>query len=145
MAAHQAPLSLGFSRQEYWSGLPFPSPPPPPCCIAEAITTEDEMARWHHQLDAHEFGWTLGVGDGQGGLACCDSWDHKASDTTERLNWTELKWSLVMIICDNIIFFKKNSTCNAILNSWKKEYTNYQQLDKYLLSMNPKTLGSKYS
>ena len=53
--------------------------------------TEDEMAGWHHQLDGHEFEWTPGVGDGQGGLACCDSWGHKESDTTERLNWTELK------------------------------------------------------
>ena len=57
----------------------------------EKGTTEDEMAGWHHRLDAHEFGWTLGVGDGQGGLACCDSWGHKESDTTEQLNWTELK------------------------------------------------------
>ena len=48
--------------------------------------TEDEMAGWHHRLDGYEFGWTLGVGDGQGGLACCDSWGHKESDTTERLN-----------------------------------------------------------
>ena len=55
----------------------------------EKETTEDEMAGWHHRLDAHEFGWTPGVGDGQGGLACCDSWSRKASDTTERLNWTE--------------------------------------------------------
>ena len=47
--------------------------------------TEDEMAGWHHQLDAHEFCWTPGVGDGQGGLACCDSWGRKESDTTERL------------------------------------------------------------
>ena len=52
--------------------------------------TEDEMAGWHYWLDEHEFGWTLGVGDGQGGLACCGSWDHKESDMTERLNWTEL-------------------------------------------------------
>ena len=44
----------------------------------------------HHQLDGHGFGWTPGVGDGQGGLACCDSWGCKESDTTERLNWTEL-------------------------------------------------------
>ena len=51
--------------------------------------TEDEMAGWHHQLDGHEFGWTPGVGDGQGGLACCDSWGCKESDTTERLNWTD--------------------------------------------------------
>ena len=50
--------------------------------------TEYEMAGWHHQLNGYEFEWTLGVGDGQGGLACCDSWDRKDSDTTERLNWT---------------------------------------------------------
>ena len=52
-------------------------------------TTEDKMAGWHHRIDAHEFGWTPGVSDGQGGLACCNSWGHKESDTTERLNWTE--------------------------------------------------------
>ena len=57
----------------------------------EKGTTEDEMAGWHHRLDWHEFGWTPGVGDGQGGLACCDSWGCKESDTTERLNWTELR------------------------------------------------------
>ena len=49
--------------------------------------TEDEMVGWHHQLDGHRSGWTLGVGDGQGGLACCDSQGHKESDTTERLNF----------------------------------------------------------
>ena len=55
----------------------------------EKGTTEDEMTGWHHQLDAHEFEWTPGVGDGQGGLVCCDSRGCKESDTTERLNWTE--------------------------------------------------------
>ena len=49
--------------------------------------TEDEMAGWHHQLDAYEFGWTPGVGDGQGGLACYSHWGGKESDTTEWLNW----------------------------------------------------------
>jgi len=53
--------------------------------------TEDEMVGWHHQHNGHGFGWTPGVGDGQGGLACCSSWDHKESDTTEWLNWTEMK------------------------------------------------------
>ena len=48
--------------------------------------TEDEMAGWHHQLNGHEFEKTLGVGDGQGGLACCDSWGRKESDMTEQLN-----------------------------------------------------------
>ena len=52
-------------------------------------TTEDEMAGWHHWLDGHESEWTLGVGDGQGGLACCDSWSHKESDMTAWLNWTK--------------------------------------------------------
>ena len=54
--------------------------------------TEDEMVGWHHWLNWHGFGWTPGVGDGQGGLACCGSWGHKESDTIERLNWTELRW-----------------------------------------------------
>ena len=49
-------------------------------------TTEDEMAGWHHRLNGHEFEYTPGVGDGQGGLACCDSWGCKESDTTEPLN-----------------------------------------------------------
>ena len=48
--------------------------------------TEDEMVGWHQQLNGHEFGWTLGVGDGQGVLACCGSWSRKELDTTERLN-----------------------------------------------------------
>ena len=56
----------------------------------EKGTTEDEMDGWHHRLDGHEFEWTPGVGDGQGGLACCDSRGRKESDMTERLNWTEL-------------------------------------------------------
>ena len=56
----------------------------------EKGTREDEMARWHHRLDVHEFGWTPGVGDGQGGLACCNSWGRKELDRTEWLNWTEL-------------------------------------------------------
>ena len=52
-------------------------------------TTEDEIVGWHHRLNGHEFEQPLGVGDGQGGLACCESWGRKESDTTERLNWTE--------------------------------------------------------
>ena len=61
----------------------------------EKGTTEDKMAGWHHWLDGRESEWTPGVGDGQGGLACCDSWGRKESDMTERLNWTELNWWLV--------------------------------------------------
>ena len=52
--------------------------------------TEDEMSGWHHWLNGCESEWIQGVGDGQGGLACCCSWGRKKSDMTEQLNWTEL-------------------------------------------------------
>ena len=55
--------------------------------------TEDKMAGWHHRLDGREFEWTLGVGDGQGGLVCLNSWGCKELDSTERMNWTELNWT----------------------------------------------------
>jgi len=58
----------------------------------EKGTTEDEMVGWHHWLNGHGFGWTPGVGDGQGDLVCCGSWGCKELDTTERLNWTELNF-----------------------------------------------------
>ena len=48
--------------------------------------TEDEMVGWHHRLNGHRFWWTPGVGAGQGGLACCDSWGLKELDTTEQLD-----------------------------------------------------------
>ena len=60
----------------------------------EKGTTEDEMVGWHPRLNGHEFEWTPGVGDGQGGLVCCSSWCHKESDTTEWLNWIECsRWT----------------------------------------------------
>ena len=52
-------------------------------------TTEDEMIGWHHGLNGHELEQALGVGDGQGSLACCSPWCHKESDTTEWLNWAD--------------------------------------------------------
>ena len=58
----------------------------------EKGTTEDEMVGWHHWQNGHGFGWTLGVHDGEGGLACYSPWGHKELDMTERLNWTELNW-----------------------------------------------------
>ena len=51
--------------------------------------TEDKMVGWHHQLDGHEFEQALRVGDGQGDLAACSPWDHKESDVTEQLNWSD--------------------------------------------------------
>ena len=92
----------------------------------EKGTTEDEIAGWHHGLDGDEFEWTLGDGDGQGGLVCCNSWGCKELDMTERLNWTELKiissfhssmWKEILNICEkigksilNLLFKKKLAT-----------------------------------
>ena len=120
---------MGFSRQEYWSGLSFPSPLDHVLselftitrpswvalhCMAHSFIeldlgkdsdagkdwrqeekgmTEDEMVGWHHRLNGHEFEQILGVGVGQGSLACCSPWGCKQSDTTEWLNWTEYSWS----------------------------------------------------
>ena len=64
----------------------------------EKGTPEDEMAGWHHWLDGLESEWTPGVCDGQGSLACCDSWGHKESDTTEGLTWNEQNWYLSKVI-----------------------------------------------
>ena len=58
------------------------------------------MVGWHHGLNGHEFGWTLGVGDGQGGLVCCGSWGRKELNMTEWLNWTELpSMKILMLSC----------------------------------------------
>ena len=81
-------------------------------------TTEDEMAGWHRWLNGHESEWTPGVGDGQGGLACCNSWGHKESDTTERLNWTELNG--MWIISQK----KLNSESTSIRMAQTKSYDN---------------------
>ena len=68
--------------------------------------TEDEMAGWHHRLNGHEFEWSPGVSDGQGGLACCSPWGCKESVTTERLNWIEkpkylifIKFEILLCVC----------------------------------------------
>ena len=66
------------------------------CGQVEKGMTEDGMAGWHHQLNGREFEWTPGVGNGQGGLACCNSWGRKVSDMTEWLNWIELNWSVLV-------------------------------------------------
>ena len=75
----------------------------------EKGTTEDEMAGLHHWLNGRESEWTPGVGDGQGGLACCDSWGRKESDTTQQLKWTELKHCNYMPLppkwSSNVLFF----------------------------------------
>ena len=72
----------------------------------EKGTTEDEMVGWHHQLNRHEFEQTPGVGDGQGGLACCIPRSHKGSDTTEWLNWTKMQAAEVKSFGKKVVFVK---------------------------------------
>ena len=85
----------------------------------EKETTEDEMAGWHHWLDGHEFEWTLGVGDGQGGLACCDSWGYKESDMTERLNW---KWHRMILVFHCLPYFMSFDQLYFLSCDWKWRY-----------------------
>ena len=66
--------------------------------MEEKGKTEDEMAWWHYWLGVHEFGWTLGVSDAQGGLACCYSWGRRESDTTEQLHWTDFSLLLLLMV-----------------------------------------------
>ena len=83
----------------------------------EKGTTEDEMAGWHHWCDGREFGWTPGVGDGQGGLAYCGSWGCKELNTTERLNWTVCDMSVHKIKEVHVSFFPaadKHLVCISI-------------------------------
>ena len=82
----------------------------------EKGTTEDEMVRWHHQLNGHEFGQTPGVGDGQGGLVCCDSWDRKESDTTEKLIWSDLTWKSLQMVTAAM---KLKDACSLIGKLWQ--------------------------
>ena len=62
--------------------------------------TEDNMVKWHHRLDAHEFEQALGVVDGLGSLACCSPWGCKELDMIERLNSTELNQSIINFLKD---------------------------------------------
>ena len=84
----------------------------------EKGATEDKMVGWHHRLDGHGFEWTLGVSEGQEGLACYGSWGCKESDTTERLNWTEFTLGIhVSLLSIYSLFFRINF--RARLPSWQ--------------------------
>ena len=82
----------------------------------EKGTTDDEMAGWHHRPNGHEFGSTPGGGDGQGGLECCGSWGYRESDTTERLNWTELNWRAYFLVIES-------SLVTHYVFTWQREWT----------------------
>ena len=88
--------------------------------------TEDEMIGWHHRINRHGFGWTPGVGDGQGGLACCISWGCKESDMTEQLNWTELfeiqiqLGILYFYLLSLMILWKEYSLLRIFITIWSQ-------------------------
>ena len=83
----------------------------------EKGTTEDEMAGWHHWLDGREFEWTPGVGDGLGGLACCDSWGRRELAMTEQLNGTELNYK------PKLHLTTRSSNCTTMcLPNWVENY-----------------------
>ena len=92
--AHQAPLSMGFFSAKntrlscYFLLQRIMAAQGLNSCLLCLLhwQAENEMVGWHHRLDGRGFGWTPGVDDGQGGLACCGSWGRKESDTTEGLN-----------------------------------------------------------
>ena len=103
----------------------------------EKGTTEDEMAGWHHQFDGHEFEWTLGVGDGQGGLTCWDSWGRKESDMTQRLNWTELngmeaEWSWSGSTWSHILIAGLTHPCCSYMEDVSRQ-DSLQQTQSYSL------------
>ena len=95
----------------------------------EKGTTEDEMAGWHHRLNGREFAQAPGVGDGQGGLECCDSWGRRESDMTEQLNWTELE-----IILETDVVIMSGTLIHDVYNGEKSfpymlsSYNNFQKM-----------------
>ena len=99
-----------FERPWCWEGLGQ----------EEKGMTEGEMVGQHHWLDGHGFGWSLGVGDGQGGLACYGSWGHKDLDTTEWLNWTELKYDYYSTFSLPSVTFLFLHWKVYYLNTWTK-------------------------
>ena len=98
--------------------------------------TEDEMAELHHWIDGREFEWTPGIGDGQGGLACCNSWGRRESDTTERVNWTEVNW-YNLTLWDLIQLFPLYPFCHNLssIGHHLCFLRESQQLSSYLLGL----------
>ena len=88
----------------------------------EKGTTEDEVVGWHHRLSGHGSGWTRGAGDGRGGLGCWDSWGHKESDTTEQLNWTELRLRVTESFVLFLQFFSKPKIISKFIKFKEKKH-----------------------
>ena len=103
----------------------------------EKGTIEDEMAEWNHRQDGRESEWISGVGDGQEGLACCNLWGRKESNTTEWLNWTEQQYYWEQIISGN------NST--GLSNKINKVWNVYEKILKFLLVERAKNAHCSYS
>ena len=107
----------------------------------EKGTTKDEMGGWHHWLDGRESEWTPGVGDGQGGLACCDSWGHKESDTTERLIWSDYShtvWPhvrLIRISFTDIAGISSGTQEAQTGSGWIKKENNLWLAETFLVKM----------
>ena len=98
----------------------------------EKEMTEDEMVGWHHWLNAHEFQHALGVGDGQGRLACCSPWGRKELDTTEQLKWTELIQLCSLSASKNCPVSKKLSISrlDGIIDSMDMRLSKLQEMVK---------------
>ena len=98
----------------------------------EKETTEDEMVGWHHWLNGHEFEWTPGDSEGQGGLACCSPFSHKESDMTEWLNWTDWQYCYLIHSPHSVYQFwgKKTNLCMKTISfctgSILKEHTTFR-------------------
>ena len=115
----------------------------------EKGTIEDEMVGWHHWLYGHEFEQAVGVGDGQGSLACCSPWGQKESDTTERLNWTELRrlqtqgshtgkwtsWLTDRIFKKKSLFFFVHVVCACM---WLTNNISHKNMNFWLLPIPPR-------
>ena len=100
----------------------------------EKQMTEDQMAGWHHRLDGCEFEWTLGVGEGQGGLACCDSWGHRV-----RLDWvTELNWTEVIPEWSNVFPTFFSFSLNLVIrSSWSEPQSALSLVFRWLYKASP--------
>ena len=110
-------------------------------------TTEDEMAGWHQWPNGCESEWTPGLGDGQGGLACCNSWDRKESDTTEWLNWTDHYGPFLAITLwtvDSILIFTSYFQTNSSVPTCYFPHSSATQIYPYLNSeFHGVTLGQR--